>query len=149
MPVSQTSRATGVFLFASLLPIVAHAADLATSIVGTRYGIGQPSNPNMLWLEQWRPDGSVTIKTRLCLGTTAVDHQSTGRWRVSGQQEFIVFDEPNGSQTKDTYEVVFEKGSVLREVMTESNRINPPLQFVWHSTKVADDFEFPTCNPIS
>jgi hypothetical protein len=131
-----------------LLSLCASAAGAAESLVGSRYGVGQPGYPEMQWLEKWGADGTVSIKSRLCKGTTALDDISIGRWRVSGSKEIVAF--INGFLSiEDTYDIVFEKDGTLRETLTATTRAEKDIGYVWRSKKVADDFKMPGCDPVS
>ena len=118
--------------------IAAHAAE--PSFVGIWYSAGQPDEPGVMSLIEFKADGTYREEFRKCENGEVVGFQTqSGTWSVENGVEKTLTDMINGeaSRVEDSYRI---------EMLTETQRrIRMESQnLVFNSIRV-DEFRFPDC----
>ena len=112
----------------------------ATSFVGIWFSAGQPDEPGVMSLIEFKADGTFREEFRKCEAGKVVGLQyQSGTWSVENGVEHTFTEMINGEATKveDTYRV---------ELLTDTQRRirMEPQGYVFTSLRVSE-FEFPDC----
>jgi hypothetical protein len=139
--------AAGLILAASLaVQPFAHAApapanETATSpFVGFWYGVGEPDDPSISYIDSYHADGTFNSEFRKCEKGEVVWHQTeSGKWSVVDNVLRMVSDIIDGKKTKFDNSYVIE--SRTRDEF-HAHLHDPDYLFV---EKRIPKFEFPPC----
>jgi hypothetical protein len=126
-----------------MLPL-AHAAPAANAnpspFVGFWYGVGEPDDPTISYIDSYRADGTFNSEFRKCVKNEVVWRQTeTGRWSVNRGVLRMV------SETIDGKKSVFDNSYTIEATTANEFRArlhDPDFLFV---EKRIDKFEFPPC----
>jgi hypothetical protein len=128
------------FLAAALSSLgVAHAAS-EPSFIGIWYSAGQPDEPGVMTLIEFKADGTFHEEFRKCEKGEVTGYQTqSGTWSVENGVERMVTDTINGETTRveGLYRVELLTGT-QRRVRLESQNL------VFNSIRV-EEFRFPDC----
>ena len=110
------------------------------SFVGNWYGIGEPDDPDIFYIDSYHADGTFNSEYRKCeKGKLIYSQTQSGRWSVADGVEHVTAEMINGTPAKveDTYKV---------ELLTDSERRIrlDPQGYVFVGHRVAS-FDFPAC----
>ena len=130
-----------------LIPIAVAAAMSAAAapspdfdFVGNWYGVGEPDDPNISYIDSYSPDGTFHSEFRKCQGTQVVWHQTeTGRWSVANGVLRMISDSIDGMPDR------FDNSYRLESTVPGEFRARlaqPDFLFV---EKRIPKFEFPPC----
>jgi hypothetical protein len=118
--------------------VAAHAAE--PSFVGIWYSAGQPDEPGVMSLIEFKADGTYREEFRKCENGEVVGFQTqSGTWSVENGIEKTVTEMINGeaSKVEDSYRV---------EMLTETQRrVRMESQNLVFSSIRVDEFRFPDC----
>ena len=125
------------------LPL-AHAAPAADTnpspFVGFWYGVGEPDDPSISYIDSYHPDGTFNSEFRKCEKGEVVWRQTeTGRWSVNRGVLRMV------SETIDGKKEVFDNSYTIESTTADEfhARLHDP-DFLFVEKRIAK-FEFPPC----
>jgi hypothetical protein len=124
-----------MFLFAQS----AAGADRAF-FVGNWYGVGEPDDPSISYIDSYQADGTYHSEFRKCVGTQVVWHQTaTGKWSLSNGVLRMISDTIDGKSDRfdNSYTVELAAGDEFRA------RLHLP-SFLFIEKRI-EKFEFPPC----
>jgi len=130
--------------FALLLALAATPASAASFLVGTWYGTGQPNDKSEMWVARMGAHGEFRAEFRACVKGQSLDQVNLGTWSVAGDQVTVKIDTVNDTPfpRTDEYKILAQDGK------TQTYRYIPN-GFVYHSRRVPDGFELPSCEAVS
>ena len=129
----------GAFGMAFLLVQGAQGADRAF-FVGNWYGVGEPDDPSISYIDSYQADGTFHSEFRKCERGEVVWHQTeTGKWSVSNGVLRMISDTIDGKPDRfdNSYTVEVASGDEFRA------RLQDP-GFLFIERRLAK-FEFPPC----
>lgn len=110
------------------------------SFVGNWYGVGEPDDPNISYIDSYSADGTFHSEFRKCQGTQVVWQQSeTGRWSLVAGVLRMVSDTINGMP--DRFDNSYRIESTQPDEF-QARLAQPDFLFV---EKRIPKFEFPPC----
>lgn len=122
-----------------LLAQSAHGAD-TSYFVGNWYGVGEPDDPSISYIDSYRADGTFHSEFRKCERNEVVWHQTeTGKWSVSNGVLHMISDTIDGKPER------FENSYTIESVTGDEfrARLHTP-DFLFIERRIAK-FEFPPC----
>ena len=122
-----------------LLAQSAHGAD-TSYFVGNWYGVGEPDDPSISYIDSYRADGTFHSEFRKCERGEVVWHQTeTGKWSVSNGVLRMISDTIDGKPER------FENSYAIESVTGDEfrARLHAP-DFLFIEKRIAK-FEFPPC----
>ena len=122
-----------------LLAQSAHGADTSV-FVGNWYGVGEPDDPSISYIDSYHADGTYHSEFRKCVGTQVVWHQTaTGKWSMTNRVLRMVADTVDGKPDR------FENSYTIESVTDDEfrARLHAP-DFLFIEKRIAK-FEFPPC----
>ena len=130
-----------VSAFFAVLPL-AHAAPAATTspFVGFWYGVGEPDDPSISYIDSYRADGTFNSEFRKCERGEVVWRQTeTGKWSIARGVLRMV------SETIDGKKANFDNSYTIEATMAGEfhARLHDP-DFLFVERRIAK-FEFPPC----
>ena len=130
-----------VCAFFAGLPL-AHAAPAATTspFVGFWYGVGEPDDPSISYIDSYRADGTFNSEFRKCERGEVVWRQTeTGKWSIARGVLRMV------SETIDGKKASFDNSYTIEATMADEfhARLHDP-DFLFVERRIAK-FEFPPC----
>ena len=130
-----------VSAFFAVLPL-AHAAPGATTspFVGFWYGVGEPDDPSISYIDSYRADGTFNSEFRKCERGEVVWRQTeTGKWSIARGVLRMV------SETIDGKKANFDNSYTIEATMAGEfhARLHDP-DFLFVERRIAK-FEFPPC----
>jgi hypothetical protein len=136
---AKTARSSFCVLAATLLMGAAPSAqDL--SFVGNWYGVGEPDDPSISYIDSYQADGTFHSEFRKCEGDKVVWRQSeTGKWSVTNGVLRMI------SVTIDGKPEIFDNSYTIQFATADEFRARlhePDFLFV---EKRIPKFEFPPC----
>jgi len=117
----------------------AQGAD-ASFFVGNWYGVGEPDDPSISYIDAYSADGTFHSEFRKCEGTQVVWHQTeTGKWSLANGVLRMVSDTIDGKpdRLENLYTVEVASGDEFRA------RLHTP-NFLFIERRLPK-FEFPPC----
>ena len=131
-----------IFVLSALTVIAsggAQAADKA-DLVGYWYGIGEPDDPAIFYIDYFHADGAYNSEYRKCeKGKLIYQQTQSGTWSVSGDVLTMRADQINGKPDRFDHSYTLESVGE-REVRA---RLHDP-DFLFVETRIAA-FQFPPC----
>jgi len=133
------------FLFCLAAWLVsAPAAAQQDFVVGNWFGMDQPRIKSLMWITNWRADGSFSFHFRHCKKGKNQDLRSTGSWTFHEKTLTVRTMAVDGKPfaVTDVYEMLShdKKRLTYREM---------PAGFVYHASRVDPDFQMPSCEMTS
>lgn len=130
-----------------IIPIVIAAAIGAASapaqdfsFVGNWYGVGEPDDPSISYIDSYSADGTFHSEFRKCRGTQVIWHQTeTGKWSVTNGVLRMISDTIDGKADR------FDNSYRLESIQPgefHARLMQPDFLFV---EKRIPKFEFPPC----
>src|SRR5215469_269645 len=90
-------------LLASLVLMLATPANAASYMVGTWFGLGQPGDPESMYIDRMHADGSWRGEYRTCVkGRPPLDQVQEGHWALQGDTLSLRVDTVNGMRAPRT-----------------------------------------------
>ncbi len=137
----RRSRRRGSLATAAIAVFMIGAAPgAAPGLVGNWYGVGEPDDPSISYIDAYSSDGRFHSEFRKCEGTQVVWRQTeTGKWSVANGVLHMV------SDTIDGRPEVFDNSYRIELAATNefhARLLQPDFLFV---EKRIDKFEFPPC----
>jgi hypothetical protein len=133
-------RCSAVFTAATVSVFMTGAAPGAPGLVGNWYGVGEPDDPSISYIDAYSPDGTFHSEFRKCQGNQVVWQQTeSGRWSISNGTLRMV------SATIDGMPEVFDNSyriELAGPMEFHARLAQPDYLFV---EKRIDKFEFPPC----
>jgi hypothetical protein len=123
---------------AAMSAAAAPAQDL--NFVGNWYGVGEPDDPSISYIDSYSADGTFHSEFRKCQGTQVVWTQSeTGKWSVTNGVLRMISDTIDGKPDRfdNSYQVESKQPDEFR-----ARLMQPDFLFV---EKRIAKFEFPPC----
>jgi hypothetical protein len=136
----QHSIATGIVLTAAVLLITGGAPAAELSFVGNWYGVGEPDDQSISYIDSYSPDGTFHSEFRKCQRGEVVWRQTeTGKWSVANGVLRMVSDTIDGKPERfdNSYRLEFIGGNEFH-----ARLMQPDYVFV---EKRLPKFEFPPC----
>lgn len=128
-----------LLVFAAAMSAAAAPAQ-EVSFIGNWYGVGEPDDPSISYIDSYSPDGTFHSEFRKCQGTQVVWQQSeTGKWSVTNGVLRMISDTIDGKPDR------FDNSYQLESVQADEFRarlMQPDFLFV---EKRIAKFEFPPC----
>jgi hypothetical protein len=125
---------------ASAAPAMRGNAAPASALVGNWYGVGEPDDPSISYIDAYAADGTFHSEFRKCLRGEVVWHQTeTGKWSVSNGVLRMI------SVTIDGKPEVFDNSYTIELSAPNEFRArlhDPDFLFI---EKRIEKFEFPPC----
>jgi hypothetical protein len=124
--------------------VILPAAAAQSFMVGTWYGHGQPENPDSMYIDRMRADGSWRGEYRTCVRGKARDEVQEGRWALAGDTLSLRVEMVNGANAPrtDIYQMLWHSP-------TAQKYISQGWNFPYAPQRVADDFQMPGCDLVS
>ncbi len=112
-------------------------------LVGRWFGQGEPYDKAEMWLADLTADGAIAVQFRSCHKGKAADLLEKGSWWFAGDIETVRITWSGGRQTlrETPYRILSHDG--------KQQTYSMPSGFVFHSSRVAPDFQMPSCETIS
>jgi hypothetical protein len=133
-------RHSPFLVLAAVLGVSVAARAAEPSFVGIWYSAGQPDEPGVMSLIEFKPDGTYREEFRKCENGEVIGFQTqSGTWSVENGIEKTVTEMINGeaSKVEDSYRV---------EILTETQRrVRMESQNLVFSSIRVDEFRFPDC----
>ncbi len=110
------------------------------SFIGNWYGVGEPDDPSISYIDSYSPDGTFHSEFRKCQGTKVVWQQSeSGKWSVANGVLRMISDTIDGKPDRfdNSYRVESTQPDEFR-----ARLMQPDFLFV---EKRIANFEFPPC----
>jgi hypothetical protein len=129
----------GAFGMVFLLVQVAQGAD-RTFFVGNWYGVGEPDDPSISYIDSYQADGTFHSEFRKCERGEVVWHQTeTGKWSLSNGVLRMISDTIDGKPDRfdNSYTVELASGDEFRARLHDQG-------FLFIERRLAK-FEFPPC----
>jgi len=133
------SRPVLCILIALLMSVSAPAAE-TSSFVGNWYGVGEPDDPSISYIDAYQADGTFHSEFRRCERGEVVWRQTeTGKWSVANGMLRMTSDTINGKPDKfeNFYTIEFSGANEFHA------RLRDP-DFLFVEKRIAK-FEFPPC----
>ena len=135
-------RSLSLCLAACLMSVPAAARP--PYFVGSWFGMDQPEIKSLMWIVRWQADGTFRADFRRCRKGKNQDLWSAGSWSAQGKLLTVRTTMVDGKPlaVTDVYEMMSHDTQRLeyREL---------PSRFVYHASRVADDFKMPSCEMTS
>lgn len=126
-------------IFAAAMSAAAAPAQ-DSSFVGNWYGVGEPDDPSISYIDSYSADGTFHSEFRKCQGTQVVWQQSeTGKWSVTNGVLRMISDTIDGKPDR------FDNSYRLESIQPDEfhARLMQP-DFLFVEKRIAK-FEFPPC----
>jgi hypothetical protein len=129
---------------ALILIFLATPASAASFLVGTWFGTGQPNDNSEMWVARMGAHGEFHAEFRACAKGKSEDQTNAGTWTIAGDHVTIKVETVNDTPwpRTDEYQILSQDGK------TQTYRYIPN-GFVYHSRRVPDSFQLPSCEAIS
>lgn len=122
------------------------------SVVGDWYGVGQPHDKEMAYLDHIRPDGTYVSEFIVCRGKRSEHHIESGTWTSSPDVTRVITKIIDGHAVGFTYDyaMVSNDGKtwIYRIVASEPENPNA-IGYQFQARRVTPDFRIPGCLEIS
>lgn len=126
--------------FASSMAVCGASAADKAGLVGFWYGIGEPGDPAIFYIDNFHADGTYNAEYRKCeKGKLVYQQTQSGTWRLNGDVLTMSADRINGKADRFDHSYTIESVSE-REVKA---RLHDP-DFLFVETRIPA-FEFPPC----
>ena len=124
---------------AKAAPAPPRAAD-TSPFVGIWYGVGEPDDPSISYIDFYRADGTYHSEFRKCVGNEVVWHQTaSGKWSMTNRVLRMVADTVDGKPDR------FENSYTVERITQEEFHARlVPSDFLFIEKRIAK-FEFPPC----
>jgi hypothetical protein len=127
-------------LFLSLMAAGGSSAADKSALVGFWYGIGEPGDPNIFYIDNFHADGTYNAEYRKCeKGKLIYQQTQSGTWTVRGDVLTMSANRINGKPDKFDHSYTLELVGE-REIRA---RLHDP-DFLFVETRIPA-FEFPAC----
>lgn len=126
--------------FASAAPAQRGLPAAASALVGFWYGVGEPDDPSISYIDAYAADGTYHAEFRKCVRNEVVWRQTaTGNWSIANGVLRMVSVTVNGKPDvfDNSYTIEFSAPNEFRARLH-----NPDFLF---TEKRIDKFEFPPC----
>jgi hypothetical protein len=136
----RRSRLIIIPLAAAVAMSVAAAAAPEFSFVGNWYGVGEPDDPSISYIDSYSADGTFHSEFRKCQGTRVIWRQTeTGKWSVTNGILRMISDTIDGMPDRfdNSYQLEFAEPDEFH-----ARLMQPDFLFV---EKRIAKFEFPPC----
>jgi hypothetical protein len=133
-------RAVTFAAMLSSLFTMAAAPEMASNVVGNWYGIGEPDDSSISYIDSYSADGTFHSEFRKCEGNQVVWHQTeTGKWSISNGMLRMISDTIDGRPERfdNSYRIEFSDPNEFH-----ARLMQPNFLFV---EKRVPKFEFPPC----
>jgi hypothetical protein len=128
-----------LLMLAVLSATSASAAD-KSSLVGFWYGIGEPGDPNIFYIDAFRADGTYNAEYRKCeKGKVVYQQTQSGTWTVKDDVLSMVADHIDGKPGRFDHSYTLESVGE-REIRARLH----DLDFLFVETRIPA-FQFPPC----
>ena len=120
--------------------IMAAAPGPTAGFIGNWYGIGEPDDPSISYLDSYSADGTFHSEFRKCQGNQVVWHQTeTGKWSISNGVLRMISDTIDGKPERfdNSYRIELTNPNEFHARLMQPN-------FVFVEKRVPK-FEFPPC----
>ena len=124
---------------ATLVPAAA-----ASFLVGTWYGTGQPNDKSEMWVARMGAHGEFHAEFRTCVKGHSRDQTNAGHWTIAGDVVTVTIETVNDKPSPRTDEYKVTSHDAKSQTYTYL-----PTGFVYHSRRVPDSFQLPSCESIS
>jgi hypothetical protein len=121
-------------------------------VIGDWYGIGQPHDGEMAYLDHIKPDGTYVSEFEVCKGKKSVHHVESGFWSASPDITRVVTKIIDGHAADFTYDyqMISNNGKTWVYKIVASDPENPQaLGYQFNARRVTPDFRLPGCLQIS
>jgi hypothetical protein len=128
------------------------AANNRLPVVGDWYGIGQPHDGEMAYLDHIKPDGTYVSEFEVCKGKKSEHHVESGFWNASPDITRVITKIIDGHAVDFTYDyqMVSNDGKNWVYKIVASDPENPEaLGYQFNARRVTPDFRMPGCLQIS
>jgi hypothetical protein len=131
------------WLFAAFLLFAASPALAQGWMIGTWFG-HEPDNPNIMYIDRMRADGTWRGEYRTCNRGKPIDRSNTGRWSMKG--DLLVLDVQMVDGRRDPYTDPYR---MLAHSPTTQKYVSLRSVGVFTPQRMADDFQMPSCELVS
>ena len=122
------------------------------SVIGDWYGVGQPHDKDMAYLDHIKPDGTYVSEFIVCRGKKSEHHIESGTWSSSPDVTRVVTKIIDGHAVGFAYDyaMVSNDGKtwIYRIVASEPENANA-IGYQFTAKRVSPDFRMPGCLEIS
>lgn len=138
----RIAHSLSAFLIAAAMAtvLVTAAAGAESSLIGNWYGVGEPDDPNISYIDSYNADGTFHSEFRRCEHGEVVWRQTeTGKWTVNNGVLRMISDTIDGKPDR------FDNS--YRIELTTANEFHARLMqpdFLFVEKRIAK-FEFPPC----
>ena len=122
------------------------------SVVGDWYGLGQPHDAEMAYLDHIKPDGTYVSEFEVCRGKKSEHHIESGAWSSSPDITRVITRIIDGHAVAFTYDyaMVSNDGKTWIYRIVASAPENPAaIGYQFTARRVSPDFRMPGCLQIS
>ena len=128
-------------LLLAFLPLLMAAAPVnRDSFVGFWYGIGEPDDPNVFYIDNYHADGTFNSEFRKCVNGREIWRETaSGTWKVQNGVLMMVSDKVNGENTHFEHNYDIE-----RLTFTEFHARYHDPDYLFVENRVSS-FNFPPC----
>ncbi len=134
------ARSRAIVVIAAFSVVMGSAQAATPGLVGNWYGVGEPDDASISYIDAYNPDGTFHSEFRKCQGNQVVWHQTeTGKWSVTNGVLRMV------SDTIDGRPEVFDNSYSIELAGPgefHARLMRPDYLFV---EKRIEKFEFPPC----
>ena len=124
----------------------------ASSVVGDWYGLGQPHDKEMAYLDHIKPDGTYVSEFEVCNGKKSEHHIESGTWSSSPDITRVVTPVIDNRPVHFQYDyaMVSNDGKTWIYRIAASEPENPAaIGYQFNARRVGPDFRMPGCLQIS
>jgi hypothetical protein len=122
------------------------------SVVGDWYGLGQPHDKEMAYLDHIKPDGTYVSEFIVCRGKKSEHHIESGTWSASPDITRVVTTVIDNHPVHFQYDyaMVSNDGKIWVYRIAASEPENPTaIGYQFNARRVGPDFRMPGCLEIS
>ncbi|MGD0141958.1 MAG: hypothetical protein ABSC92_02245 [Rhizomicrobium sp.] len=122
------------------------------SVVGDWYGIGQPDDKDMAYLDHIKADGTYVSEFEVCKGKKSERHVESGMWSGSSDITRVITTviDAHAVHFQFDYAMVSNDGRIWSYRIAASEPENPGvIGYLFNAKRVGPDFRLPSCLQIS
>lgn len=122
------------------------------SVVGDWYGLGQPHDKDMAYLDHIKPDGTYVSEFEVCKDKKSEHHIESGAWTSSPDITRVITKVIDGRPVAFTYDyaMVSNDGKTWVYRIVAADPENPnAIGYQFTAKRVGPDFRMPGCLQIS
>ena len=122
------------------------------SVVGDWYGLGQPHDTEMAYLDHIKPDGTYVSEFEVCKGKKSEHHLESGTWSSSPDITRVITMAIDNHPVHFQYDyaMVSNDGKTWVYRIAASEPENPTaIGYQFNARRVSADFRMPGCLQIS